>query len=787
MSDKGVGAAITRKEDARFLQGRGEFVGDIRLDRMKEVAFLRSPLAHARIRAIIKPPGTEGRIFTALDLAGVKPIRAMSGLPGYKAADWPVLAQGKVRFAGECMAMCVAETRAEAEDLAEQIELDLEELPAVTDMLESRKPGSPLLFEAWGDNVALHTFRDDTIEAVAATAPVVVNRRLRLARHAQVPMEGKGVLAYWDNRADQLICISSTQIPHLIRSAVATAIGLEERQVRVIPPDVGGGFGYKCVVQPEEIAISWLAIHLRHPVRWTEDRYEHLSGGANAREHCYDMTFYTDERGKILALDAEVVVDGGAYSVWPSTSTLEAAQAGGNLLGPYEIDCYRVNTYTMVTNKPPLAPYRSVARTGVCFAMDVMMDIIGREVGRDPVAIRLENMITADQLPYMNLVGKHYDSGDYPAGLRRAAELMDIEAVRERQRRGEPDGRLIGLGFASYVAQTAHGTSVFKNWGIDFVPGYEQATARLTADGGLELRIGAQCHGQGMETTMAQVANEILGVDPDRVSLVHGDTALTPFSIGTIASRCMVMAGGAVSRACKVLAERVAPIGAHLMQCSTEEVTVRDAKVIGPAGEIDFAEIGRVWYLHPEELPEDVDRGGLEVTAGYRPEPDSGEFSYATNAALVAVDAEIGTVELLDYLAVEDCGRMVNPLIVAGQVMGGSVQGIGTALFEEMPYSETGQPLATTFLDYTMPGTAELPSIRVEHIETPSPWTEFGIKGVGEGGAISPPAAIANAINDALKSFGAEVRETPMTRRRVLRAIEAAREAQAGAAPGAAE
>ena len=782
MSDKGIGARIPRKEDERFLRGRGEYVGDMRLDRMKEVAFLRSPMAHANIRAIKKPAGAEDRVFLADDLTGVKPFRATSTLPTFKASDWPMLATGKIRFVGECVAMCVADTRAEAEDLAEQIELDLEELTAVTDMLEGRKPESPLLFEEWGGNVALHTFRDDDIESVAAKAPVVVNRKLRLARQAQVPMEGKGVLAYWDNRQDQLMCITSTQIPHMVRTAIANGIGLEARQVRIMPPDVGGGFGYKCVVQPEEVLVSWLAIHLGHPVRWTEDRFEHLSGGANAREHCYDLTFYTDERGKILALDAEVVVDSGAYSVWPSTSTLEAAQAGGNLLGPYKIECYRVNTYTVATNKPPLAPYRSVARTGVCFAMDVMMDIIAREVGRDPIDIRLDNMIQASELPYVNIVGKHYDNGDYPQGLRRAAELMNVEAVRERQRQGETDGRLIGLGFASYVAQTAHGTSVFKNWGVDFVPGFEQATARLTPDGGLELRIGVQCHGQGMETTMAQVANEVLGIDPDHVSLVHGDTALTPYSVGTIASRSMVMAGGAVSRSCKVLAERIARIGAHLMQCGVADVVVRDAKVVGPAGEVDFAEIGRVWYIHPEELPDDADRGGVEVTMGYRPEPDSGTFSYATNAALVAVDPELGSVELLDYLAVEDCGRMVNPMVVAGQVMGGSVQGIGTALFEEMPYSDTGQPLATTFLDYTVPSPAELPSIRVEHIESPSPWTEFGIKGVGEGGAISPPAAIANAINDALKSMGAEVRETPMTRRRVLAAIERARAGQPGAA-----
>jgi carbon-monoxide dehydrogenase large subunit len=278
-----------------------------------------------------------------------------------------------------------------------------------------------------------------------------------------------------------------------------------------------------------------------------------------------------------------------------------------------------------------------------------------------------------------------------------------------------------------------------------------------------------------METTMAQIANEVLGINPARVSLVHGDTALTPYSIGTIASRSMVMAGGAVSQACKVLAGRMTTIGAHLLQCDESAVAVTDGKIIGPTGEVDFAEIGRVWYIHPEELPDNVDRAGVEVTTGYRPEPDTGAFSYASTAAVVAVDPDLGSVEILDYLAVEDCGRMVNPLIVTGQIIGGTAQGIGTALYEESPYSDTGQPLATTFVDYTMPGPTETDAIRVEHMETPSPFTEYGIKGVGESGAISPPATIANAINDALSSMGVELRESPMTPRRVLAAIQEAR------------
>ena len=775
MSDKGIGASLPRKEDDRYLRGRGEFVGDIRLDRMTEVAFLRSPVAHGRIRAIKKPTGAEDRVFTATDLARVKPIRAVSTSPVFKVSDWHALATGKVRFVGECVAVCLGDTRAEAEDLAERIELDIEELPAVTEMLAGRAPGAPLVHDTWSDNVAFETARDDDVDAVATKASVTVRRDFRTARQAMVPLEGKGVLAYWDHRQDQLICYTATQAPHMIRSGLADALGLEERQVRIIPPDIGGGFGYKNPLHPEEIAVCWLAIKLGRPVRWTEDRYEHLSAGANSREHHYDLTMHADEQGRILALDAVVTIDAGAYSVWPNTSTVEGAMAGGILPGPYKIQCYRMKTYTVATNKPPICPYRSVARTGVSFAMDLMIDALAREVGRDPYDVRMDNLIPAADLPYINITGKHYDSGDYPESLRRAAQGIDLAGVRARQGRVEPDGRLIGVGFSTFVEQTAHGTSVFETWGLPMVPGYEQATARLTPDGGLELRIGVQSHGQGMETTMAQVANEVLGIDPARVSVVHGDTALTPYSIGTLASRSMVMVGGAVSRSCKVLAERIARIGAHLLQSGMNDVEVRDGKVVGPAGEVDFAEIGRVWYIHPEELPDDADRGGVEVTMGYRPEPDTGAFAYATTAAVVAVDPELGAIEILDYVSIEDCGRMVNPLIVAGQIIGGSVQGIGTALYEEMPYSDLGQPLATTFLDYKMPGPVELPRIQVEHMESPSPFTDYGIKGVGESGAISPPATIANAVNDALRSLGAELREVPMTRRRVLTAIERAR------------
>jgi aerobic carbon-monoxide dehydrogenase large subunit len=780
-SGTGIGARLRRKEDARFLAGKGNYVSDISMPGLQDVAFLRSPLAHARIRAIHKPQGAEDRVFRAEDLTGVKPMQANSGIPGFKPSDYPALATGKVRFVGEPVAMCLARSRAAAEDLAQAVSLDLEELPPVVDMLAAKLPGAALLHEAWGDNLFLTTLVDGKIDEVARTAPIVVKREYRMARQCMSPLEGKGVLAYWDDRHGQLVVVTSTQVPHIIRTGLADHLGIEQRQLRIIAPDVGGGFGYKCVLQAEEICVAWLALTRRHPVRWIEDRREHLVAGANARAHHYLVTAYADQRGRLLGLDAEVTVDVGAYSVWPFTACLEAAQAGGNLPGPYVLPAYRCKTYSVATNKPPFVPYRGVARPGVCFAIELTIDAIARAVGREPHEVRAENLVPASAMPYNNVTNKHFDSGDYPKSLAMVVDHIGLAGLRERQKRPEPDGRLIGIGFATYTEQSAHGTKVFASWGIPLVPGFEQATVRLTPDGGLEVRVGTQSIGQGLETTLAQVASEILGLDAAIINVIHGDTALTPYSTGAYASRSMVMAGGAVSRSSEVLAKRIARIGAHLMQCKTEEVRLADGRVHGPRGDVGFAEIAKVWYIRPEQLPDDVDVGGLEATVGYKPKVDTGAFSYASHAAVVAVDPETGLVEILDYVIVDDCGTAVNPMIVEGQVYGGAAQGIGTALYEEATYDASGQPLASTLADYLLPGTSEVPHMRMAHLETPSPYTEHGIKGVGEGGAIAPPGALINAINDALAGLGAEIAETPATPRRILGAILAAEARKAAA------
>lgn len=777
---RGVGAKKVRKEDDRYMRGLGEYVGDMNMPGMLEVAFLRSPVAHGQLQKVTKPANAEKNVFVAADLTGVKGILADSALPGFKSSEQPILAKEKVRYVGELVAACIAPDRAKAEDLADSIELDINNLEAVSDMLEALEEHAPLVHDEWGDNIFQHTLVDGDIESIRTTAPVKIERKYRTARQCMSPMEGRGVLAFWDSRLEQLQIYTSTQIPHIVRTGLSDCLGLSHEQIRVVAPDVGGGFGYKGILLPEEVCVAWLAMHFKRPVRWLEDRREQLTANANCREHYYSITAYGDKSGRLLALDTDAVVDAGAYSSYPFSACLEGAQVASILPGPYDFQAYRCSTVSAATNKPPILPYRGVARTGVCFAMELTIDALAREVGREPSDVRLDCLVKPEDMPFTNITGKHFDSGDYPECLRRAVEAIDLKSVRKRQETPEEDGRLIGIGISIFCEQSAHGTSVYAGWGIPMVPGHEQAVVRVTPDGSLEIRVGIHSHGQGLETTLAQVAEEVLGIDTDRVRVIHGDTALTPYSTGTWGSRCMVMAGGAVARACTVLSERINNIGAHLLKVPLESVTLADGIVSSTqcSETTSLEEIARTWYLKPQLLPDNVDSGGLEITTGYKPQKDSGTFSYACHAVVVAIDPELGTTEILKYAISEDGGVLVNPMIVDGQIYGGVAQGIGTALYEEMPFDRNGQPLASTLADYLLPGATEVPSIEIDHMETPSPYTEFGQKGIGESGAIGPPAAIVNAINDALRPLRAEICEVPVTPHRLLGAITQARKAK---------
>jgi carbon-monoxide dehydrogenase large subunit len=780
VADGGVGARVLRKEDERHLFGRGRFVADLTMPGLQEVAFLRSPLAHARIRAIGKGPAHASQVITRADMAAAGDIVADVDLPSFNGSSQPPLAHQKVRFVGEPVALAFAASRAEAEDIVETIELELDELPAFATVFSALARKDVRVHEHWDDNLVLSIDVDKNFAAHAEGAAVVVSTQADLARQCMVPLEGKAVLACWDHLAGQLVVYSSTQVPHMIRMALAQCLGIDQGIVRVIAPDVGGGFGYKCVLQQEELCVAWLALTYKTPFRYVEDRREHLVAGANSRQHHYQLTGYADARGRLLALDARILIDGGAYSVWPFSIGLEPMQATSNLPGPYDFQGYRCRTECVSTNKPGFVPYRGVARTGACLAMELLIDAIAAEVGREAWEVRFDNLIGASAMPYKTLVNRIYDSGDYPASLKKAVAGVGVERIRQRQRAGEPDGRLIGVGFATFNEQSAHGTTVFAAMGMPFVPGFEQATVRVTPDGGLEMRVGLHSHGQGMETTLAQIANEILGVPVAETRTVFGDTATTPFSTGTYASRGITMAGGAVAATCKALLPRIRKIGAHLLQQPEHLTSMERGDVVCGERRATLKEIAQAWYAHPERLPADVDTGGLEATVGYKPKVDTGAFSYATHACVVAVDPATGQVEIIDYLVVEDCGRMINPMVVEGQTYGGVAQGIGSALYEEMLYDHNAQPLNSTLADYMLPGPTELPAIRIEHMETRSANTEFGVKGVGEGGAIGPPAAILNAVNDAIRGLGATVSETPLTPERLLAALGRA-EAKRGA------
>jgi aerobic carbon-monoxide dehydrogenase large subunit len=769
---RGVGAPLLRREDARHLNGRGQFVADIKLPGTLEVAFLRSPHAHARIRSISVPPELRGRVFTATDLPRIRPIRVVSHATGAKSPPWPPLATGKVRYVGEAIAACLAPSRGEAEDLAQRVSVDYEVLDAVVDAAKEMRGSRDPVHEGWADNLYLDaTLAGGDIEAAARAAEITLSREFRMSRQSGAPLECRGVLACCDHRLDEIVLYASTQTPHTLRVALAEILDLEERRIRVVAPDVGGGFGPKARLYPEEIVLAALTLQLDHPVRWIEDRGEHLLCCAHTRDHRYKVTAYADRSGRIHGIDAELVVDAGAYGLWPQGPFHEAGMVARALPGPYTIPHYRARHSTVATNKTPLGPYRGVGRPGACFAIERIIDEVARAVGREPNEVRLLNLVPPAQMPFTTVGGLRLDSGDYPAAVRLCAQLVDLPAIRARQRQGEPDGRLIGAGFAAFAEQTAHGAAEFAARGASIIPGFESCTARILTDGSVVLMVGIQSHGQGLETALSQVAAEELGIDPARISVRHGDTESTAFGFGTFASRSMVMSGGAVARASRMLRDKLCRIGAHLLQCEINQVHCRDGVVAGPQGSVTIAEIAKVAHLRMDGLPPGVDPL-LDATATYEPAISTGVYSYATHGAVVAVDPETGFVELIDYAVAEDCGTMVNPMLVEGQIRGGVVQGVGTALYEEIPYDEAGQPLAGTFADYLLPGAAELPAIKIGHLSTPTPHTEYGMKGMGEGGAVAPPAAIANAVRDALAQIGAEVNETPITPRRVMASIE---------------
>jgi carbon-monoxide dehydrogenase large subunit len=773
-SESWIGASVLRKEDARHLLGHAMFIADMRMPGMQDVAFVRSDMAHAKVRRVLRPPGTAGKVFTLADIGPLHILQAGPELAAHRHSPYPALADDRVRYVGQPIVACIQPTRAQAEDLADLVELELEPLPAVIDAVAAMRPGSPRVFEQWPDNSFIANAVNEGDPITLAVSPVRLRRQFRMNRQATVSLECRGVLAHWDHRNDELTVHLSTQGGHVVRIGLAQALGLPENKVRVIAPDVGGGFGGKNRLMPEDIAVAAIAMKVGHPVRWIEDRREHFLASVHARDHFYDLTISAAKDGTLLGIEGDIYIDAGAYSLWPTGAFMEASMASRNLTGPYRIKHLALKTFTVATNKAPMGPYRGVARPGACFAIERLIDELARELKREPFDLRRQNIVTAAELPFRTAAGMRLDTGDYVASLDTARDMIDLAAVRARQAKREPDGRAIGVGFAFYTEQSGHGITEWVKRKSRVAPGYESANTRMLPDGSVIIHVGTQNHGQGHETTFAQIAAHELTISPELISIRYGDTATSPFGFGTFGSRSIVFGGGAVARSCRMLIEKLQKIGAHLLQTEIAETHVASGAVHGPAGSVSFAEIAYAANVRQEHLPAGVEPL-LDVTGTYEPTESGGVFAYGTHAVVVAVEPDTGVVEILDYAVSEDCGTMINPMIVDGQIQGGIAQGIGTALYEEIPYDEIGQPLATTFGDYMVPCAPEIPTVRVTHIVHPAQATEYGVKGLGEGGAIAPPAAIANAVSDAFRGIGASFNETPLTPRRVSEAVDRAR------------
>jgi carbon-monoxide dehydrogenase large subunit len=707
-------------------------------------------------------------VFTAEDLGPLPLLPAGPDMPGFRQAPYPPLADGHVRFVGQPIAACAAPTLAAAEDLLAACEALIDPLPALPDVAAALAPGARPLHSGWTDNrYATGRVRGGDLGALAA--PLRIRRRLSLGRQSASPLEPRAMLAVPDRRTGELVLHVSSQGPHTLRHALAAMLGIPEARLRVVAPDVGGGFGAKNRLMPEEAVVAALALRLDRPVRWVETRTEHLLAGAQAREHHYDLTLHATGDGMALGIEGEIWIDAGAYALWPTGAFAEAGMAARNLCGPYRIAHLDVTHHTVATTKPPMGPYRGVGRTGACFAIERLLDALADETGIPRAEIRRRNLLRAEELPHATPSGLSLDTGDYRAALDAALAMPDQADIAARRARGQR----IGVGVALYTEQSGHGTAEWAQRKNRVVPGHEAATLRMHPDGSLTLLVAIQSHGQGLETSLAQIVAHELGVHPDGIEVRHGDTALSPFGFGTFASRSLVFAGGAAERAAQELRGKLARIAAHLLQADAASIRFRDGCAFAGPASVPLADIAHAALLRQERLPPG-EPPGLEAHVTYSPPEEGGVFSYAAHVAVLRVDEETGGIELLDYCVAEDCGTMINPMIVDGQVHGGVVQGIGTALMEEIRFDADGQPLAATFLDYRLPEAGALPPIRVRHLVTPARATVHGAKGVGEGGAIAPPAAILSALEDALPHLRLRLDSTPVTAARLHAAIRAA-------------
>jgi aerobic carbon-monoxide dehydrogenase large subunit len=763
-----VGRSIRRLEDPALLTGRGRFTAD--LPATHRVRFVRSPAAAGAIRKITVPDNAI--VFTAADLAAVKPITPQLHKFNYVPVAQPVLASGFVKFVGEPIAAVVALSEAEAEDIADGVLVDIAEVVPVIDARAALADGAPLVHAEAGRNLVVEgRIETPGFAAAQRAAHCQVTIEARSRRQNATPIEARAGHAHFDPLSGRVTLTCATQMPHLMRTAIADLIGMAEIELRVIAPDVGGGFGQKISLVPEYVVLVWLARKLRSSVAWTEDRRENLVASFHSRDQYIRLQGGFDADAKIVALAADVTANVGAYSCYPTTCAVEPLMAMTELPGPYDVRAYACVARGVLTNTCPMAPYRGVSRPVITMALERLMDRAAEQFGLDPVEIRRRNLI--DKFPYTSATGLVFDEGTYRQTLDMAVKALDLPAFRQRQGRARLEGRYLGIGFATFSERTGYGTPAFAARGMGVTPGWETVELTMDPSGCVEARIGASPHGQGLRTTLAQLIADELGLSPDRIKVVHGDTDRTPYGWGTFASRSLVIAGGASLLAARKVHAKLVKIASSLLEAAADDIVLQDgaARVIGTDRTIPIETLARAAYHHVHLFNGEIDPG-ISATATYDP---PGTFSNACHAGIVEVDPETGRVTIERFVVAEDAGRLVNPMIVDGQILGGVVQGIGNALLEEIIYDDVGNVLTATLADFLPPTSREIPPIELFHLQTLNGATITQAKGLGEGGAIGAPAAIINAINDALAPFGVTINEMPATPQRIRAALRQTR------------
>jgi len=761
-----VGRAIRRLEDPALVTGHGRFTAN--LPAAHWVRFVRSPVAAGRISSIDAPDGT--MVITADNLAGVKKILPMLHKFNYKPVGQPILAEGVVRFVGEPVAAVVAASAAAAEDSADLVELSINEMPAVIDARAALADGAVQLHaEAPGNVILEGQFKTPEFDAVWNGAHKIVKVEARSRRQNATPIEPRAGHATYNAASGRITLTCTTQMPHLMRTAIADVLGMAESDLRVVAPDVGGGFGQKMSLASEYVVLVWLVRKYKSSFAWTEDRRENLIAGFHARDQYVTLEGAFDPNAKLVALRADVVANVGAYSCFPTTCGVEPLMAMAEMPGPYDFRAYQCRARGVLTNTCTMAPYRGVSRPVITFTLERLMDKAAAAFALDPVDIRRRNLI--GKFPYTSATGLEYDEASYQETLEMAVEAIDLPAFRARQKAARAEGRYLGIGVATFCERTGYGSPAFAARGMAITPGWETVILSVDPSGFVEARIGSSPHGQGLRTTLAQIVADELGIAPDQIRVVHGDTDRAPYGWGTFASRSLVISGGATLMAARKIRAKLLTIASHLLEAAPHDIVLEDgqAKVAGTDRAVSIAAMAREAYTQTHRFKGEIEPG-LTETGSYDP---PGTFSNACHVAIVEVDAETGHVKVEQFLVAEDAGRIINPLIADGQVHGGIAQGIGNALLEEIVYDESGGILTANLADYIPPTAREIPPIELHHRETPSTQSITKAKGLGEGGTIGAPAAVINAINDALKPFGVEIDEMPVTPQRIRAALRA--------------